>query len=1004
MTQFPLTGTTCSRFKNYFYGLPTQTCFISLETAAKALVTRSRQGEHLDSDREGQDRLGGMRALRFLVGARIKTFFITFLLAGSCIAQPMEVAIPSNLFDLDIGAMNAADALNTLAEQTNSILLFPYQDVQSHKTNALNGRYDLLDALTILLNDTGLEGGISGNGVIRISLTESDRQNQENMGSRNMNRKKGLFAAVLGIFAAETAVVPAVAQGSSSGVLEEIIITSRRYEESINDAPLAVNVLDSSYLKAQGVDTFSDALQLTPGATWGHYTMAQPGHTLRGMESYNSGNATLESSVQVVVDGVALTKAFMMSPPVYDTERVEIMRGPQGTTFGRNASLGIAHFVTARPSQEFSASANASLGTRGYGGFGGHITGGLTEDLSVRVAVNKKAYDGDLEDEATGAPLEGEDSWAMRASVLYEPSDDFSAYLKAEHIIDRGRASARRHGDCENPNLNQTDGRFSDASYIPSCNPWLATISPEPEGGYYQNRDMTHLTTELSWVRGDLNITSVTGYQWGEHAVLNDIFSSPAIIQDQHVENDATVWSTELRIDNHGSDASVRWLAGIYLLEDEEFRLENNTAIPDRKGDDLVTVNRIQSSITAYGWSETSSQALFGEVAFDLGERTELAVGGRYTNEKKSYDFTNECFGRAGGCNFPTPLGAEIPGYEEFYVEATDCNANIVGTGATATCGTASNPMGIGVYDPLHISKSWDDFSMKLSLNHELNANHNVYALYSEAFKSGGFHHDARSVGQFYESVLDPENVENFEVGLKGSYDTVRYAITAFVMEQINAQSSSLVPDGQGGYLTALSNLGGIEQQGIEFEGTWLATDNLLFGGNFAFYDGELGAGSAVGFDVDDDGEVIFADVSGLATGMDLTWVLYAEHTTYLDNGGTVSVRIDNQHRGKIAPPAQFAEFEAFDGSLEYERPAIDNLGASITWRAADERMTVKLWGKNMLNELDYGGFGPNSGYYFSGSEENSVVNADDSITRFGMPVRNHWGRARYGVDVSFDF
>jgi len=112
----------------------------------------------------------------------------------------------------------------------------------------------------------------------------------------------------------------------SGAALEEIVVTSRRYEESINDAPLAVNVLDADYLEKQGVNTLSDALQLTPGATWGHYTMAQPGHTLRGIESYNSGNASLESSVQMVVDGIPITQAFMMTPPVYDMERIEQSR------------------------------------------------------------------------------------------------------------------------------------------------------------------------------------------------------------------------------------------------------------------------------------------------------------------------------------------------------------------------------------------------------------------------------------------------------------------------------------------------------------------------------------------------------------------------------------------------------------------------------------------------------------------------------------------------------
>ncbi len=915
-----------------------------------------------------------------------KLGFYWFLFSYALFSSLASADDQTYLFD--ISQQSADGALTVLADQADITVVFDYDAVSKFQANQLRGEYLIREAVDLLLAGTSLNSEFSDSG--HLIITHKNSSNETN--NMKTSRRNSLFTALFGASLA-TSVGHVNAQDSAGFVLEEIMVTSRRYEESIQDAPLAVNVLDGAYLEAQGVDDFSGALELTPGATWGHYTMAQPGHTLRGMESYNSGNATLESSVQVVVDGVALTKAFMMTPPIYDVQRVEIMRGPQGTTFGRNASLGIAHFVTGRPDQEYSASLNATVGTRGHVGFGGHVNGGVTDDLSVRIAFNKKAADGNLEDAETGAPLEGDDTWGLRGSVLYEPSDDFSAYFKGEHIVDRGKASARRHGDCENPNINQNATRFVDTGtgdtlvidYTPSCDPWKATISPEPAEGYFQNRDMTHLTAELSWVVGDLNVTSVTGYQWGEHEVINDIFSSPVVIQDQNVRNDANVWSTELRIDNHGSDDAVRWLLGVYLLEDEEYRMENNTAVPDRVGD-VLTVNRAQSSITAHGWSETSSQAIFGELAFDLGERTELAIGGRYTNEKKSYDFTNECYGRAGGCNFPTALGSLDPGYEEFYDAATDCNANIV----DGLCGDASNPMGIGIGDPLHISKTWDDFSAKVSLSHEINANHSVYALYSEAFKSGGFHHDARSVGQFYESVLDPEYVSNFEIGLKGSYDTVRYAITAFMQEQEDAQSSSLVADGAGGYLTVLNNLGGIEQKGIEFEGTWLVTENLLIGGNFALYDGELAEGSAVGFDTDDvTGDILFTDVSGSETGMKETWVLYVEHTINLNSGGTITTRVDNQHRGKIPPPAQFADYLALDGeTLAYERPEINNLGASIAWKSADEGTTVRVWGENMLEEVDFGGFGPNSGYYFNGAQ----------------PIRNHWGRNRFGLDVKLNF
>jgi iron complex outermembrane receptor protein len=780
-----------------------------------------------------------------------------------------------------------------------------------------------------------------------------------------------------------------LAQDDSGAVLDEITVTSRRYEESISDAPLAVSVMDGEYLAKQGVNTLSDALELTPGATWGHYTMAQPGHTLRGMESYNSGNATLESSVQMVVDGIPLTKAFMMTPPVYDMERIEVMRGPQGTTFGRNASLGIAHFVTAKPSQEFSASVQASAGSRDYYGLTGHINGAVSDTVSVRVAANKMQYDGDLEHEDTGKSLEGENNWALRASALFEPSDTFSAYLKLDYMVDRGVAPARRFESCTVPSLTSPP-YFEE--YTAPCDIWKTAQSSEPRDGFYQNRDMTFVTAELIWNRGNVNITSLTGYQWGNHAVINDVFSSPEVIQDQHVINDGNVFSTELRLDNHGGDSSIRWLAGIYLLSDDEYRLEQNIGAPPRGDGAGRITGRGTSDLTARGWAETESLGIFGEIAFDIGDRVEVAIGGRYTDESKEYDFTNQCFGRIGAC---AGLGNESEGYEEYYDPATDCSNPANQDLANGTCGSAGDPMGIGVGDPLYISKSWDDFSVKASVSFALSDNTNIYALYSEAFKSGGFHHDARTAGQFYESVLDPENTENFEIGLKGSYDRFRYAITAFAMEQVNAQNSALVPLPGGSYITALANFGGIEQSGVEFEATWAVSENILVGGNMAFYDGELGPGSVLNGSWDPDCSCfIGTDVSGTPTGMDSTWVLFAEYNANFSGGSALSFRIDNQYRSTVAPPANRTTVTNLDGTgLAFERPAINNLGLNVSWVSATGGTEVTLWGRNLLEEADYGGFGPASSFWFNNGGSGP-----------GTSPRNYWGRARYGVDLRLNF
>ena len=782
-----------------------------------------------------------------------------------------------------------------------------------------------------------------------------------------------------------------IAQNESAtrgATLEEIVVTSRRYEESISDAPLAVNVLDGEYLKSQGVNNMSDIIELTPGATWGHFTMAQPGFTLRGMESYNVGNASLESGVQVVVDGVPLTKAFMMTPQVYDLERVEVMRGPQGTTFGRNATLGIAHFITAQPTQDFSSSANFSAGTRGLYGFNGHISGALSDTVSVRVAANYKEYDGDLEDENTGKALEGAKGYAVRASALFEPNETFRAYLKLEQMIDRNDPPVRRHESCTVPVLLSPPYINE---YTPPCDVWKASVSSPPDSGWYEDRDMTFVTGELAWDIGDITVTSLTGIQSGEHATIMDVFATPEVIQDQIVENDADVFSTELRIDNSASGGAITWLAGVYWLEQSEFRLETNIGFPVR-GNGGGRINPLPTSeLTARGTSETSSIGVFGELSFALGERWNLSIGGRYTDETRDYKFSNECWGRAGGCGGMGAEPANVANYPQ-YDPATNCALNPNGDG---TCGSPANPMGIGVAAPESISAGWDNFSPKVSLSFAINDNLNVYGLYSEGFKSGGFQHDARNLQSLYESIVLPETVENYEIGLKGSYDRFRFAVTAFNMEQLDAQNSVLVPLAGGSYATDISNYGGIEMTGYEFEGTWLATDNLLVGGNFAFYDGKLGPESFTGATYDPiTGEIVGVDVSGLPTGLSDTYVLFGEYTIDMSGGSTLQLRADWQHRSTVEPPAVRYNVLELDGTGKaFERPEIDNVGVNFTWTSANASTQVSLWGQNILDEYDWGGFGPASSFHYNNGGSGP-----------GSSPRNYWGRVRYGMDVRFNF
>ena len=802
-----------------------------------------------------------------------------------------------------------------------------------------------------------------------------------------MHIKRGIFTALAAALGGTGFSGIASAQQGASAVLEEVVVTARRYAESITDAPVAVNVMNSDYLRAQGVNTAFDVLELTPGATWGSFSAAQPSFTVRGITGGSPGNASLETALGVVVDGIPQTKAFMMTPPVYDVERVEVMRGPQGTTFGRNATLGIMHFVTARPSQEFASSVNTQLGSRSLIGVDGFITGPLSDTVSIRLAFNRKESNGDMEDENTGAAIDAWENTAIRASLLFEPSDSFSAYLKAEYSMDDNLPNARRAASCKSEWMSSPPYKNA---YTSPCDQWKMSQSEPPPGGFFMRRDMAYLTADLAWqLDNDLTVTSLTGLQDGRHHTVMDVFGGPQVLQDQEVRNDGQVFSTELRVDNSSSGNAMRWLTGLYLQTDTEDRLEWNKGFPERGNGGNRTGWQPPSHWITTSTGDTTSVGLFGELTFDVSDRLNVTVGGRYTKDSRDYLFANECSGRAGACGSFGKVSPTYGGDAKY-----DCAQNkVVGADGKTRCGTRDAPMGIVI--PVPMSNSWNNFSAKASISYAVNDNNNIYGLFSQGFKAGGFQHDARNLEAIKGYLVEQEEVENLEFGWKGSYGRARYAFTAFSMLVSNAQSNALVPVGST-FTTSIVNYGGIEMDGFEFEGTFLLGENFMLGGNIGSYSGVLGEGSLTNAKFDETtGQAVGVDVSGKATGLTGTYVIFGEYDFNLAGGSIIKLRADIQHRSLFPGPPNRAGLMTLDGDREaFSRPAINNVGASLTWTSASGKSVVSLWGKNLGDEWDWKNIGPPIGFHY---------NVPGGMGP-GEAGRGFSGRRQVGLDVRLNF
>jgi iron complex outermembrane receptor protein len=755
----------------------------------------------------------------------------------------------------------------------------------------------------------------------------------------------------------------ASAQGADDEVtLEEIVVTSRRYEESITDAPVAVSVMSQDFINDNRIDRQDDIFTYTPGATWESFSKMQPVASLRGIIAPTPGNASSESSIQTVIDNVVVTKDFMKSPALFDLNRVEIMRGPQGTAFGRNASVGLLHFVTNRPTQAPSAHVTGTVGSDERYEISGHFNRAITDTTAFRIAFNHDQEDGQTESKSTGEGLDGEQNTTIRASLMLEPSDNFSAYFKLEYSEDRDEAPVR-HG------FLQPDGQGCTTPYVNSppyqvttfddCNNQFRTdISVEDANtNFHTDRDITTFAAELVWdFSNDLTGSWITGYMDGKTDNLADIIGTLNDVNWQFVSNDGNMLSTEFRLDNVAADSKVQWLAGVYLLQDEETRVEE-LRFQQRGARPFPFVPTTRQT---GGTNQTDSYSAFAEVSFDIGERSTITYGGRYVNDDKEYTT------RAIGWGF----GGQLAGLPGVGPDTVDGVVPVCRNPGPPTCGSEAAPLSM---TELTQNKSWSDYISKLSWDFAINDTTNMYVLYSEGFKSGTFQPDALNQAQASVTV-DPETSTNYEIGLKGSTDRVQYSVATFYMEVKDVQTINLVPAGSA-FVGLISNVGSVETLGIEADITWLATDNLLLRANFARFSSEM----RDTLDPTGSGE----DLSGMrpAGAPEWTYNLIGEYTWNLAAGSSLRFRLDFRGRSDV-----FNQTSArFTFPLERLRPEIQDFGANIMWVSSNADWNISLWGRNLAEDWDISNFGPPS----------------PAISSFAAGFR---GKTEYGLTVRKSF
>jgi len=619
--------------------------------------------------------------------------------------------------------------------------------------------------------------------------------------------------------------------------LETIVVTARKVVENLQEVPVAVNTMRSDDIRANNLATSQDVLGFTPGAEFAAATPENAGLSIRGVAS-GGGGASSDTGVLVMEDGEVISRSFMQNNKSFDVGRIEVLRGPQGTTYGRNATAGVIHFIGNRPTEGNESKITLNVGNYDLKSLEAFINTELTDNVYGRLSAIYESRDGYYSDANTNKSLDNEKSYAVKAQLLYEPSASLSVLFKA-HVSDleNEHPLARKNSNYDEPLITSIPGIGPIASYTElSDDPWKVVNS---ETDYELN--IWGASIEIQKQFNSFNLFSLSSFRDGENSARVDLFGSPDDLVIENSDNDAQTFSQELRIDNAGKGERLEWQLGVFYLNEEHTRNEVKEALP--------TFTMTYQTIAAT--NKTNSIGIFTEVTYDFTQHTKLLVGARYSYDKKEYDFHHTATGLLAGIFVDDPSQPVIATPEE----------------------------------------SWSAISGKISLTHQFTDNIMSYISWGSGFKSGGFNDEASNI-ELANRAFDEETVETIEIGAKMDLleDQVRLNITVFDSTYDDIHGSFFLPSG--GNIT--SNVGEASIKGVELEMLALLTEDIQLQVIVSDYNHEYTSYEA---GVDNSEDVIGNSVQGTP---DWTATIALSHDLWLDNGALMTTRVDYRGRGDV--------------------------------------------------------------------------------------------------------
>lgn len=703
--------------------------------------------------------------------------------------------------------------------------------------------------------------------------------------------RTSLTAAVMATFA-----YPSLAQDSSSdgvSALEEIVVTARRRNESALEAPLAVTAFNAQMIRDAGIQRVEDFVALTPNVTLAtSQGIGTNFLSIRGITQVRNG----ESPVATVVDGVLQFSAIQFRRELFDIESIEVVKGPQGAIYGRNATGGAIIINTRRPTNERYGYLQAGAGNGDEFSLQGSYGGALVEDrVFGQLSANYVDRDGYLNNITRGEKADRFEDFTVRGRLIYEPSDAVTVDFRAAASTHKGRGIGFQF-----QGVNIADDGITATGFGTDTGPIDANnVLPVRDNNVdYGERDMYDFSLKVDWETEVGTFISTTSYtdieEWGDSDQFpyTNARSAPGLFGFDGTQTgffDLSAFTQEFRFSSN-SEGRARWEVGAYFLDWERF-VSLSTGVDTGQG-----IIRLEREPTTDGRNPTTSfladdndntaWAVFGNVDIEVTDRVDLTLALRYDEEDREQNVS------------PLQFPAGVPG--------------------------ARN------------KSSFDKLQPKVTLRYQPNDTSNFYLTWGEGFRSGQFNQNgisavAAGAGLIgVTDVADQEESESIEFGYKGQFldDRLRLNAAVFSSDVEGQQFFSFI-----GAISAqiLTNIDEVSLSGGEIDLVYRATDALQIYAAYGFTNSQI--------------EEYIVDPS--VAGNDAPYIaedtfnVGFQYTTPITSNMSLYARADYERRGE-----QF-----WDVQNSTARDALDLLNARLGIRSDSEKWELIASVYNLTDE-----------------------------------------------------